>query len=183
MAERMLITKLIRTGDRADLYARGHQYKDLTLFDLSDLADVGLDFAALVEHEETPVRFWALYELSQKLNQAGNPYKDVIALEPIDKPATSTSTDSSALLVELRAIRKLLRLVADTLDVPKVDVETGEIDPDKGPPPAATLAYADGSPVSDNAAEAEAYAAHVTAGAGIPADVAALRTWVRANVS
>ena len=46
MAERMLITKLVRTEQtRADLYARGHQWPDLKLFDLSDLIEVGLDLA------------------------------------------------------------------------------------------------------------------------------------------
>ena len=178
MTERMLITKLVRVGDRADLFARGHQYKDLTLFDLSDLVDVGLAFDTLEDGLEVPVRFWAHYELSEKLNQHGNPYKDIISLEPIDKAATSTSTDTSPMLEELRQIRRLLRLVADKLDVPKVDLQTGEIDPPKDPAPEDPLAYADGSPVSDNAAEAHAYAAHIAAGAGIPADVAALRTWV-----
>jgi len=115
MSERMLITKLVRQGDRADLYAKGHKYKDLTLFALSDLTDVGIDYADLENGVETPCRFWAYYELSDKLNQSGNPYKDVVMLEPVDKPATSTSTDTSALLGELRAIRALLEVVATNL--------------------------------------------------------------------
>jgi hypothetical protein len=57
--------------------------------------------------------FWAIYELSDKVNKAGNPYKDVIALEAIDKPATTTSADNSALLAELRAIRALLTAIAE----------------------------------------------------------------------
>ena len=83
MGERLLITKLIRTTEgRADLFGRGHKYKDLTLFDISDLADVGIDFEGLPAGQEVACRFWAHYELSDKLNQAGNPYKNVIALEP-----------------------------------------------------------------------------------------------------
>lgn len=36
MAERMMISKIVRTnGTRADLYARGHQWPDLKLFDRS----------------------------------------------------------------------------------------------------------------------------------------------------
>jgi len=109
MTERMLITKLIRIDEtRADLYARGHQYKDLTLFDLSDLALAGINYDSLPIGKETPCRFWAHYELSDKLNQAGNPYKDIITLEPVDMPATATSVDTSALLGELRAIKALL---------------------------------------------------------------------------
>jgi hypothetical protein len=111
MTERMLITKLVRTGERADLYAHGHRYKDLTLFDLSDLADVGIDYNALETGVETPCRFWAIYEESDKLNKANNPYKDIVALEPIDKPATSTSTDTSAIVGELRAIKALLQQI------------------------------------------------------------------------
>ena len=97
MAERMLITKLVRTEQaRADLYARGHQWPDLKLFDLSDLLEVGIDPAGLQIGQEVPCRFWAIYELSDKLNKAGNPYKDIIALERMDEPATTTSTDTSA---------------------------------------------------------------------------------------
>ena len=115
MSERMLITKLVRQGDRADLYARGHRYKDLTLFDLSDLADVGIDYANLETGAEVPCRFWAYWEPSDKLNKAGNAYKDVVMLEPVDTPATTTSTDTSALLAELRAIRDLLQTIAYTM--------------------------------------------------------------------
>jgi len=110
MTERLLITKLIRTDEtRADLFAKGHRYKDLTLFDLSDLALVGIDFNTLEIGQETPCRFWAHYELSDKENKAGNPYKDVVTLEPVDKPATTTSVDNSAILGELRAIKALLQ--------------------------------------------------------------------------
>jgi hypothetical protein len=177
MTERMLITKLVRTGDRADLFARGHQWKDLTLFDISDLVDVGIDFDSLQDGKETPCRFWAHYELSGKLNKAGNPYKDVIALEPIDKPATSTSTDTSALLTELRQIRRLLRLVASRLDIAGVDTDAdaGEL---TAPAEDAPLAYADGSPVSDNAAEVDAFAAHLAETGTLPQNVAALRQWI-----
>lgn len=112
MTERLLITKLVRTPENhADLYGRGHRFKDLTLFDLSDLAEAGVDYEALEVGQETPCRFWAIYELSDKLNSKGNPYKDVVALEPVDLPATSTSVDNSAILEELRAIRRLLERV------------------------------------------------------------------------
>ena len=112
MTERMLITKIVRTSNgHADLYARGHRYPDLKLFDLSDLADVGIDFESLPVGQEKPCRFYAHYEFSKKLNQDGNPYKDVVMLEPIDRPATAASTDTSALLAELREITGEMRAV------------------------------------------------------------------------
>jgi hypothetical protein len=61
MAERMLITKLVRTEPtRADLYAKGHQWPDLKLFELSDLLEVGIDPGGLEIGEEVPCRFWAI---------------------------------------------------------------------------------------------------------------------------
>ena len=90
MAERMHITKLVRTEPvRADLYAKGHQWPDLKLFELSDLLEVGIDPGGLEIGEEVPCRFWAHYALSDKRNRAGNPYKDVLALEPVDSSASA----------------------------------------------------------------------------------------------
>ena len=66
--------------------AKGHRYKDLTLFDLSDLALVGIDYNDLAEGVETPCRFWAHYTLSDKLNGSGNPHGDVAGLEPFAAP-------------------------------------------------------------------------------------------------
>jgi len=80
--QRMLITKLVRTDEtKADLYGRGHRFKDLTLFDLSELGAVGIDFAPLPQGQEHPCRFFAVYRESGKRNKAGNPYKDVVRLE------------------------------------------------------------------------------------------------------
>ena len=79
---RMLITTIKRTDQtRAELYGRGHKYPDLKLFDLADLIAVGLDPANLPLGQEEPCRFFAVYTLSDKLNQAGNPYKDIQRLE------------------------------------------------------------------------------------------------------
>jgi hypothetical protein len=110
MTERMLVTKLVynKAKGHVDLIGKGHQYRDFILFDPTDLQNVGIDFETLEPGTETPCRFWVIYELSEKTNQAGNPYKDVIALEPIDKPATTSSVDTSAILDELRAIRQEL---------------------------------------------------------------------------
>ena len=167
MAERMLITKLVRTEPtRADLYAKGHQWPDLKLFDLSDLLDVGIEPAGLEIGEEVPCRFWAIYELSDKLNKAGNPYKDVIALERVDGPATATSTDTSALLEELRAIRALLERV--------VQAQGASPPVDGGPP-----RYGDGSAVSGNPHELEAYEAYIAVQAHPPDNVEVLRRWAQ----
>lgn len=129
MAERLLISKLVRTENaRADLYGRGHRYKDMTLFDLSDLIEMGIDPRELPIGEEIPCRFWAHYTNSEKLNSSGNPYKDVLSLERIDLPATTTSTDTSAILAELRAIKALL-----------LQLVTGSQDPQPPNPLADTL--------------------------------------------
>ena len=184
MAERMLITKLVRTAQtRAELYARGHQWPDLKLFDLSDLLEVGIDPNQLPIGQEEPCRFWAIYELSEKLNKAGNPYKDVIALERVDGPATTTSTDTTALLSELRAIRELLEamavaqgLLAPTTppgEHPSEEIEEGPSALDERFP-----WYRDGTNVSDNAHEQEAYDDYLRAEGKAPENVDDLRQWV-----
>jgi hypothetical protein len=186
MAERMLITKLVRTEQaRADLYAKGHQWPDLKLFDVSDLLDVGIDPNDLQIGQEVPCRFWAIYELSEKLNKAGNPYKDVIALEPMDGPATATSTDTSALLAELRAIRQLLEAIATSqgLGVTAAPAPSNPPEESGGEPRALDEhfpRYGDGTAVSDNPHEQEAYDDYLKAKGRAPADVSALRQWVLA---
>ena len=55
----MLIVKVKRTDQtRAELYAARHKYPDLRLFDLGELAAVGIDGAALPIGQEQPARFW-----------------------------------------------------------------------------------------------------------------------------
>lgn len=175
MAERMLITKLVRVDQtRADLYGKGHKWPDLKLFDLGELAAVGLDPAALPIGQETPARFWALYELSDKVNQAGNPYKDILSLEPMDGPATVTSTDNTDILAELRAIRALLEVLANAQGLEVPEVGPSELD-------AVFPRYGNGETVSDNPAEVEAYNAHLEAEGHPPQDVAALRAWYLAH--
>jgi hypothetical protein len=193
----MLITKLVRTEpNRAELYAKGHKWPDLRLFDLADLLDVGIHPEDLQLHAETPCRFWAHYELSEKLNSAGNPYKDVIALEPVDKPATTTSTDTSPILAELRAIRALLQTVAEALDVPlphEEQPEPADLDDDglsrtegsatsrssAGRVASALPRYQNGEPLSDNPHELKAHQDHVRITGKPPRDVDDLREWVK----
>lgn len=171
--ERILITKIIRRGDQADLYARGHRYPDLRLFDLSDLAEVGVDYANLAEGAETPARFWAAYELSDKLNKRGNPYKDIVALEPIGAPATTTSADNSALLAELRAVRALLQALVEAQGL------TVATEPDPEPAGSDLDAefprFGDGSPVPD--AALEYFRERVKTTGSVPANVDELRAW------
>jgi hypothetical protein len=185
VAERMLIVKVKRTSaTQAELYGKQHKFADLRLFDLADLAAVGLDPAGLVIGAETPARFWAYYELSDKLNQKGNPYKDVLSLEPVGSPATTTSTDNSAILAELRAMRALLAalLAAQGVTVPSPQEkelagnghQAGDLD-------AAFPRYGEGAALGDNPAEVDAYQAHVKAQGQPPASLDALRAWVRAQ--
>lgn len=87
---RILITKLARTNETtADLYGHKHRYPDLKLFDLSELAVVGIDFAGLPIGKPHPCRFFAVYEESKrKQKRTGTPYLDVLWLEPAgDAPA------------------------------------------------------------------------------------------------
>jgi len=115
MTERLRITR-IRLGSTqsgkpvAELYDSNTKlrFPSLFLFNLGELLTIGLDPNTLTEGEDHHCNFWAHFELSEKLNAKGNPYKDIISLEAINAPATTTSTDSSALLGELRAIKALL---------------------------------------------------------------------------
>ena len=185
MAERMLITKLVRTEQtRADLYARGHQWPDLKLFDLADLHDVGIEPNDLQIGQEVPCRFWAIYELSEKLNKAGNPYKDVIALERMDEPATATSTDTSALLDELRAIRGLLETIvkAQTPDAPAAPATPQPADEEgasSGEPGVPVTNYGDGTMVSGNVHELDAFDEYLKVKGHAPENVTVLRQWVQ----
>jgi len=167
--EKMLITKVVRTdATRAELYQKGHKWPDLKLFDLSELGAVGIDYEALPVGQEIPCRFWAQWELSDRVNQAGNPYKDVVALEAIDAPATATSTDTSALLAELRAIREVVTAIAKAQGLIS-DLET------------AFPRYGDGSAVSEIPAERESFLAYQKVEGQPPASVEALRAWFRQN--
>lgn len=83
------------------------EYPELRLFDLAALQAVGIDPNQLTD-EDTYCQFWANYELSEKTTSKGTPYRDIVSLEAIDAPATTTSTDNSALLGELRAMKALL---------------------------------------------------------------------------
>lgn len=177
--ERILITKIVRRGDRADLYARGHQYPDLRLFDLSDLAEVGVDYANLAEGAETPARFWAAYELSDKRNKAGNPYKDIVALEPIGAPATTTSADNSAILAELRAMRALLQAWLEAQGVTVATPTEPDPEPELEGLDAVFPRFGDGSAVPD--AALDYYHAHVKATGKAPGTLEDLRAWVRQN--
>lgn len=213
--QKLLITKLVRTeNNRADLYAKGHQYRDAILFDLSDLAEVDIDYEALVVGRETPCRFWAHFELSDRDNQNGNPYKDITLLEPIGPPAPTAAAApaNDAILAELRAIRAVLVAIADALsparggrelpsgpkDAPALDLcpdcntrpcicdkitdsqDPATSSPEPEPEPPTT--YADGSAINDNDAERVAFRAHVAATNQAPADVAALRDWVKTSM-
>lgn len=107
--EKMLITKLVRTdADKADLYGRGHRFTDIKVFDLSDIAPAVPDYADLPIGEAVPCRFWAHYELSEKLNQAGNPYKDLVQVEPLEPPVAAAADDSREIMEELAILRGMI---------------------------------------------------------------------------
>ncbi len=118
MTERIRINKALLTVAQSGktvvhLYAPGAQYARfpvLTLFDLGLLINVGIDpnSTEFQKGDAVHCNIWAHYERGEKLNKQGNPYKNVVALERVDALATTTSTDTSAILGELRAIKTLL---------------------------------------------------------------------------
>jgi len=174
---KLLITKLQKRPDgNVDLFGRGHRYKDTTLFDVSDLFEVGIDPADLQVGVETPCRFYAHCVASSKLNKSGNPYLNVEYLEAVSNgngngnghQAAPAGELNSAILDELRAVhgeltqmRRLLNraFVGQVIDPPLVtdddptEPPTGEgdndlDDPDDVPRPPATSAQ----PLSDDQA-------------------------------
>ena len=187
VAERILIVKVKRTSQtQAELYGARHKFADLRLFDLAELAAVGLDPTGLVIGQETPARFWAVYELSDKANKAGNPYKDIVALEPMGTPATTTSAAVSdpAILGELRAIRALLTAIAEAQGLTVPTHQEQEQAEENGREQAESLAavfpkFGDGTAVPD--AALDYYQAHVKAEGREPANLDALRAWAKAQ--
>jgi hypothetical protein len=128
MTERYLITRIKKgqteTGKTViELYSKKLQYPVLRLFELDDLHAVGIDHNGL-DGTETHCRFWAYYETSNKTNSRGNPYQDVLYLEPIGPVAATAQADDGdldpnlvaealeALTGEVRAIKALLLRLA-----------------------------------------------------------------------
>ena len=96
---RALVTKIKRDGDVVRLWFRGCQYESTKIFELSDLAEVGIDYNALQDGAEVPARFFVIYELSDKLNKENNPYKDVLWLERAE--GYSVRTDPVGNVIEI----------------------------------------------------------------------------------
>ena len=163
------------------------QFPVLRLFDASALLTVGIDPDSLGT-DAVHCRLWAYYTESDKTTSQGTPYKDVQFLERVDAPATATSTDNSALLAELRAIRKLLEVLTGT-GASKVvrSVPQAASQSDAEPDTAATdldatfPRYGDGSLVSDNEAEIAAFGGYLDVEGHPPRDLVMLRTWTRAR--
>ena len=116
--QRLLIVKLeLRKDGNVDLFARGHKFRDTTLFAASDLLEVGIDPASLETGVETPCRFYAHVVTSEKCTSKGNPYLDVQYLEPVvignGHQAQPAGDAGEAVLKELQLVnRNLARLIA-----------------------------------------------------------------------
>jgi len=142
----MLIVKIKRTeATRADLFGKGHKYRDMVLFDLGELLEVGLDPENLPIGVEKPCRFFAHYELSDKLNEAGNPYRDIVMLEPIENgngttaPPPMNDAMLAAILAELQKQTALLKVLVGTVAGPVEEPEIQAPMPDDGPEPESEL--------------------------------------------
>jgi hypothetical protein len=136
MTEKLLITKLIvsdtTTGKRVALLFSSDtrlRFPSLTLFDLTMLADVGIDPNALKKGEEVRKRFWAHWQTSQKENQRGNLYKDVVTLSAFEgdsTPQPTTDLDPVIELIqdvldELHELHAKLDLLLEAIPVPPRD--------------------------------------------------------------
>jgi hypothetical protein len=83
---RALVTKMQVTPEGwVRLFFRGCQYESTKLFDVADLAEAGIaDFDQLPVGEMLPTRFFCVYGFSEKKNKEGNPYRDVLWVEPAE---------------------------------------------------------------------------------------------------
>lgn len=155
------------------------QYPALTLFNLAMLENVGINPQNLAEGVPIHRQFRAFYCESDKLNGKGNAYNDIVDLQPLKTPM---SDDMIEMLGLVRAIAEHLGIDVAPDTPPEqpappqvaTDPTTGEIRPDPA------LRYTDGSTVSDNAAEMDAFLAFATSGTK-PANVDTLRAWVKAQ--
>lgn len=120
----------------ANLYSNDTRlvFPVLVLFDISMLSTVGIDPNEIAQPVYT--RFWAYYNTSDKLRSSGKPYLDVLYLEPIDSPATSSPMDGDAILRELQAIKGILIGMAGSSATQAPDVPA----PQRTPEPAAAPA-------------------------------------------
>ena len=115
--QRMLISKIELSETESgksvvEMYTNNARlrYPELRLFELSELSAVGIDPNSLDDGEARYCRFWAYYTESDKLNQHGNPYRDVTRLEPVEAvPGQAAPFDEnmgSAILAEVQAIKE-----------------------------------------------------------------------------
>ena len=189
---KMLITSITRTAEgRIDMTGRGHQYRDLILFDAVYLQDVGIDPTTLPVGVPTPCAFWAIYTISEKLNKAGNPYRDVKYLEPYTNGATAEekqaardidppvdSSETNKLLAEIRDL--LLALLATVTPHTPFEEPTAEAPAQPAPKPELVYALSQTKPTPG--AETGCFLAYVADHNGdTPADVRELRSWAKST--
>lgn len=105
-----------------DLYGDPRlKYPVLTLFNLNELNVVGIDANTLPDGADHYARFFAYWEESKKPNSEGNPYKDVLYLEPTRAPVADSGDDK--ILAALRIIYKeieQIRIAVQSIQAGKV---------------------------------------------------------------
>ncbi len=126
--ERYLITKFrIRQDRKVDLWPKNMQHPELILFDETDLHEAGVDWREAELGIEHPCRFWAYWEYSDKTKSTGNPYKDVVRLEPIEiiapAPNAADLTDTNKWLIP--ACRERLEDAVSGFDFRRDVIERG----------------------------------------------------------
>jgi len=156
--KKLLITKIKRAdASRADLFAKGHKFRDIICFDISELVDAGVDYQNLPVGQEVPCRFWAYYQESENKTANGNPYLDLVAVEPFgEQPAKGgVDLDQERLFTALRVIyQELVAIRQHLVGEPAVKpAPAPEPDPEPAAPPAPEPAPAPPAPLSEEEAK------------------------------
>lgn len=164
------IDRLVLRPDRktVELYSgplRGHVLK---LFNAAELVTVGINPADLTPGQVTPCLFLAHWQASEKLNQRGNPHRDLTRLESL-LPASPAASDS-----ETAAL--LRQVIAGLVELRQMMIQAGQT------PPAESVFdyfYANGD-MATIQEEKQAFNDYRRANAEkVPTSRDALRQWVR----
>lgn len=108
-------------GKTVELYSgplRGHVLK---LFNAAELVTVGINPTDLTPGQVTPCLFLAHWQASEKLNQRGNPHRDVIRLESLTPPAASDSETAALLRQVIAGLAELRQMMIATGQTPPAE--------------------------------------------------------------
>lgn len=111
-------------GKTVELYSgplRGHVLK---LFNAAELVTVGINPADLTPGQVTPCLFLAHWQASEKLNQRGNPHRDLTRLEsllPTTPPAASDHETAALLRQVIAGLAELRQMMIQAGQTPPAE--------------------------------------------------------------